>query len=93
MRTLLVSGLGLLLAVTASAQEQPQLKARELFYTPITETKPTPAKETPSKAAIVKPPKSKPANKTRRARRSIRRLTSRNPRPRPRDSPAERYVG
>ncbi len=59
MRTLLVSGLGLLLAVTASAQEQPQLKARELFYTPITETKPTPAKETPSKAAIVKPPKSK----------------------------------
>ena len=60
MRTPLVSGLGLLLAVTASAQEQPQLKARELFYTPITETKPTPAKETPSKAAVVKPPKPKP---------------------------------
>jgi hypothetical protein len=60
MRTPLVSGLGLLLAVTASAQQQPQLKARELFYTPITETKPAPAKETPSKAAVVKPPKSKP---------------------------------
>ena len=60
MRTPLVSGLGLLLAVTASAQQPPQLKARELFYTPITETKPTPAKEAPSKAAVVKPPKPKP---------------------------------
>lgn len=60
MRTPLVSGLGLLLAVAASAQQQPQLKARELFYTPITETTPTPSKEAP-KVAVTKPAKSKPA--------------------------------
>lgn len=39
MRSPLLCGLGLLLAAVASSQEQPQLKARELFYTPITEMK------------------------------------------------------
>ena len=44
MRTPYTVGLGLLVAAVASAQQQPQLKARELFYTPIAEEHP-PAKE------------------------------------------------
>ena len=55
MRTPYTVGLGLLVAGVVSAQQQPQLKARELFYTPITET--TPA---PSKTAASKPVKPKP---------------------------------
>jgi hypothetical protein len=60
MRTPLFYGLGLLLAVTASAQDRPQLRARELFYTPVTEVTPAPAKETP-KAAVPKPAKQRPS--------------------------------
>ena len=94
MRTPLVSGLGLLLAVTALAQQPPQLKARELFYTPITETKPAPVKEAPSKAAVVKPPKPKPGPQNDEERSgatgvsqvAIRDLARRY-------SPAERYFG
>ena len=41
------SCLGLVLAVAAQAQQQPELRARELFYTPVVEVKPTaaPAKQ------------------------------------------------
>src|SRR4051812_7378572 len=60
MRTPFFCGLGLLLAVTASAQDRPQLKARELFYTPVTEVTPAPAKESP-KAAVPKPAKQRPS--------------------------------
>jgi hypothetical protein len=66
MRTPLISGLGLLLAVAALAQEQPQLKARELFYTPVTEVKAPPAKET--KAAVAKPAKPKPIRSSTKER-------------------------
>jgi hypothetical protein len=51
MRTPYTVGLGLLIAGVVSAQQQPQLKARELFYTPITEAKPAPAKESVQKEA------------------------------------------
>lgn len=64
MRTPLFMGLGLLLAVTAHAQDT-TLKARELFYTPITDTKPAaaPTKETTApKTAAAKPSKPKPSN-------------------------------
>jgi hypothetical protein len=66
MRTPVLLGLGLLLAATASAQ-QPQLRARELFYTPITEAKPaaTSTKDANPKAASVKPAKPKPGRQTR----------------------------
>ena len=63
MRTPYAVGLGLLIAGIVSAQQQPQLKARELFYTPIPDAKPAKEvseKETP-KAATVKPVKPKPA--------------------------------
>ncbi|HYI95654.1 MAG TPA: DUF4384 domain-containing protein [Bryobacteraceae bacterium] len=66
MRSSLVWGLGLLLATTMVAQDQPQLKARELFYTPITEANSTPAptKETPTKTATkaVKPKPTRPTS-------------------------------
>ena len=63
MRTPYAIGLGLLIAGIVSAQEHSQLKARELFYTPIPDAKPAKEvseKETP-KAATVKPVKPKPA--------------------------------
>jgi uncharacterized protein DUF4384 len=59
MRTPYAVGLGLLMAGLVSAQQQPQLKARELFYTPIPDSKPVPAKENPEKeSAKIAPPKS-----------------------------------
>jgi Domain of unknown function (DUF4384) len=59
MRTPYAVGLGLLMAGLVSAQQQPQLKARELFYTPIPDSKPAPAKENPEKeSAKIAPPKS-----------------------------------
>jgi uncharacterized protein DUF4384 len=59
MRTPYAVGLGLLMAGLVSAQQQPQLKARELFYTPIPDGKPAPAKENPEKeSAKIAPPKS-----------------------------------
>src|SRR3982750_1420054 len=62
MRTFLVTGLGLLIAATAPAQQQPQLRARELFYTPITEeAKPATGKESPQKPSAAKPVRPKPA--------------------------------
>jgi hypothetical protein len=48
-------GLGLLLAVSASAQQRAELRARELFYTPITDAKP--------KAAEPKQAENKPVAK------------------------------
>jgi len=65
MRTFLVTGLGLLIAATAPAQQQPQLRARELFYTPITEeAKPAAGKESPQKTSAAKPVRPKPARPT-----------------------------
>ncbi len=59
MRTPYAVGLGLLMAGLVSAQQQPQLKARELFYTPIPDSKPAPAKENPEKeSAKIAPQKS-----------------------------------
>lgn len=55
MRTPLFLGLALMLVASAPAQQAPQLKARELFYTPIAEA----PKDAP-KAAAVKPSKPKP---------------------------------
>ena len=65
MRSSLFLGLGLLLATTVVGQDKPQLKARELFYTPITEATPTPpaTKETTTKATA-KPVKAKPTQPT-----------------------------
>ena len=65
MRTPLFLGLGLLVAATVSAQDKPQLKARELFYTPITEATSPGAKETGTKAAAVKPVKPKQTRPTK----------------------------
>ena len=58
MRTPLFLGLASMLVVSAPAQQAPQLKARELFYTPIVEGKPE--SKDAQKAAAVKPPKPKP---------------------------------
>jgi hypothetical protein len=35
--------LGLFIAMAAQAQQQPELRARELFYTPVAEVKPAPS--------------------------------------------------
>jgi hypothetical protein len=53
MRISCYSCLGLVLAVAAQAQQQPELRARELFYTPIAEVKPVaaPAKQVGSNRA------------------------------------------
>jgi hypothetical protein len=64
MRTPLFLGVGIWLAASALGQEKPELKARELFYTPVTEVKTTPtAKETSAKAGAAKP--AKPKNEPR----------------------------
>jgi hypothetical protein len=64
MRTPYAVGLGLLMAGLVSAQ-QPQLKARELFYTPIPDSKPAPPKENPEKeSAKIAPPKSSKPKQT-----------------------------
>lgn len=60
MRTWPISGLGLLFAVAASGQTQPEMKARELFYTPIADVKPAAVKETAAKTAAPKPARPKP---------------------------------
>jgi Domain of unknown function (DUF4384) len=66
MRTPLFLGVGLLLAITVPAQDKPQFKARELFYTPITEATPTqPATKEPAKAASAKPVKPKQTRPTK----------------------------
>lgn len=60
-----ILGLGLALAIAALPQDKPQLRARELFYTPIADTAPAAKAKptTPAKTATVKtakPPKPKP---------------------------------
>jgi hypothetical protein len=57
MRFSYYSCLGLVLAVAAHAQQQPELRARELFYTPVAEVKPAPA---PTKPTAVNRPKPVP---------------------------------
>lgn len=58
MRSALMPGLGLLIALAAFAEEKPKLTARELFYTPIADVKTTPVKETAQKTPppkVIKP--------------------------------------
>lgn len=61
MRTRLLAGLALIFAGIVPAQDKPEFRARELFYTPIPDAKPAPRKEAAPKAAVVKPPKAKPS--------------------------------
>lgn len=70
--------LGLLLVASASAQDQPALRARELFYTPIPDAKTTQAKAKPVEA---KPAETKAVakNETKPVRRPTGGTTSSQP--------------
>jgi hypothetical protein len=74
MRTPYTVGLGLLVAAVVSAQQQPELKARELFYTPIAETAPA-----PSKTAASKPVKSKPTQPPKDAVEPVHQASKKSP--------------
>jgi hypothetical protein len=74
MRTPYTIGLGLLIAGVVSAQQQPQLKARELFYTPIAETTPAPAK-----TAASRPAKPKPAHTSKDAVEPVYQASKKSP--------------